>query len=317
MKKNIVENKNFQKKENKKLKRILLISSIVIVVTACVITSVFLIKNYLKNKITVNTIREYWQEYDYESVYEYGKLFLQDDPFNNTVLTYYGYACFYLAVAQNDNLALHEYLDESINKMRLALYDAKDDLKPQLQYMLGKAYFFKNTSTTYYYADLAVKYLNLAKQNGYEADDISERLGLSYAALGMTKESIAAFSEALLVRESDSLLLSIAEQYYKSEDLNVAEQYLYRVLNNTSDDDNILKAKLLMAQIYTDREEYDKALEEYDDILTKYKNCADAYYGIGVVYEMQNNKVKARAEWIKALKIEVNHPGAQKKLSLY
>ncbi|MCQ2589215.1 MAG: tetratricopeptide repeat protein [Treponema sp.] len=317
MKKNIVENKNLQRKENKALKKAIIITSIVVVLGALITTSVFLIRNYYKNKITVNDIREYWQQYDYESVYEYGKRFLQDDPFNNTVLTYYGYSCFFLAVAQNDNLALHEYLDESINKMRLALYDAKDDLKPQLQYMLGKAYYFKNTSTTYYYADLAVKYLNLAKMNGYEADDINERLGLSYAALGKTKESIAAFSEALLVRESDSLLLAIAEQYYKSEDLNVAEQYLYRVLNSTTDDDNILKARLIIAQIYTDREEYDKALEEYESILEKYKDCADAYYGIGVVYEMQNNKVKARAEWIKALRIQVNHPGAQKKLSIY
>ena len=52
-------------------------------------------------------------------------------------------------------------------------------------------------------------------------------------------------------------------------------------------------------------------------ILEKYTNCADAYYGIGCIYEKQNNKVKARAEWIKALKIQVNHAGAQKKLSIY
>ena len=317
MKKNILENKNFQKKDNKILKKIIIITSILLILAGIISGLFFIIKNQKSNRITVKTISKYWDVYDYESVYEYGKQFLQNDPFNNTVLTYYGFSCFFLAVSQNDNLALHEYLDEAINKIRLALYDATDELRPQLEYMLGKCYFFKNTSTTYYYSDLAVKYLTLAKQHGYEADDIDERLGLSYAALGNTEESIKAFSEALITRESDALLLSIAEQYYKSQDLNVAEQYLYRVLNNTTDADNILKARLIMAQILADREEYDKALEEYKSILEKYTNCADAYYGIGCIYEKQNNKVKARAEWIKALKIQVNHAGAQKKLSIY
>lgn len=317
MKKNIVENKNFQKKEYKKLKKILLIVFLSLVLIGLVTGAIFFTLNHYKNKITVKTIRKYWQAYDYEAVYENGKRFLQDDPFNNTVLTYYGFSCFFLAVSQNDNLALHEFLDESINKIRLALYDASDELRPQLEYMLGKAYYFKNTSNTYYYSDLAVKYLTLAKQHGYEADDINLRLGLSYAALGNTQESIRAFTEALITRESDALLLGIAEQYYKTQDLNIAEQYLYRVLSSTTDDNNILKARLLMAQIYADREDYDKALEEYESILEKYTNCADAYYGIGCIYEKQNNKVKARAEWIKALKIQVNHPGAQKKLSIY
>lgn len=317
MKKNVIENKNFQKKDYTKVKKIVLIISLILILATITISSIILIQNYYKNKISVKTIRQYWNEYNYEAVYENGKTFLQEDPFNNTVLTYYGFSCFFLAVSQNDNLSFHEYLDEAINKIRLALYDASDELRPQLEYMLGKSYFFKNTSTTHYYSDLAVKYLKLAKEHGYEADDINERLGLCYAALGNTSESIKAFSEALLTRESDALLLSIAEQYYKTGELNIAEQYLFRVLSSTSDDNNILKAKLLSAQIYADRQDYDKALEEYNNILKKYTKCADAYYGIGCIYEKQNNKVKARAEWIKALKIEVNHPGAQKKLSIY
>ena len=211
------QNQNFAKKKNHILRNLFIVSGILVFIAALVCLTIFLIKNYNNNRITLKTIRQSWSEYNYEKVYEQGKTFLQDKPYNNTALTYYGYACFYLAVSQNDTFTAQEYLDESINTLRMAMYDASKSLLPQLQYMLGKAYFYKNTITTYYYADLAIKYLTLARENGYKADDISEYLGLSYAALGKTYESISAFTEALIVRESDSLLLSIAEQYYKAD----------------------------------------------------------------------------------------------------
>ena len=208
-----------------------------------------------------------------------------------------------------------EYLDECINNLRLALYNANKSLVPQIQYMLGKAYFYKNTISTYYYADLAIKYLNLAKENNYVADDIPEYLGLSYASLGMTMESISAFTEALLVRESDTLLLSIAEQYFKANQYNAAEQYLFRVITNSENDEIIIKSKILLGNIYIAKDDYENALKIFNEIITENDNNADAHYGIGLVYEKQNNLVKARAEWRKTLKIQVNHQGAIKKLS--
>ena len=195
------------------------------------------------------------------------------------------------------------------------MYDASKTLLPQLQYMLGKAYFYKNTITTYYYADLAIKYLSLARDNGYKADDISEYLGLSYASLGMTYESISAFTEALIVRESDSLLLSIAEQYYKAGEFNAAQQYLFRIINNSSNDEIILKSRLLLGNIYIDTEQLDNAMEQFKLILEANDNSADAHYGIGLIYEKQENLVSARAEWRQARKIQPNHAGAVKKLS--
>jgi tetratricopeptide (TPR) repeat protein len=60
---------------------------------------------------------------------------------------------------------------------------------------------------------------------------------------------------------------------------------------------------------------YDEALAEYQSILEKNPYNADAYYGIGLVYEKMGDMVRARAEWRNALKVQVNHPGAIKKLS--
>ena len=315
MKKDNIDNQNVGKRKKVSLKKVFAVLGIVAVISALSFFTYILINNHYKNKITIKTLKEKWNEYDYSGLYETGKAFLQDNPYNNTALTYYSYACFYLAVSQNDTFQAQEYLDECINNLRLALYNANKSLVPQLQYMLGKAYFYKNTISTYYYADLAVKYLNLAKENGYKADDIPEYLGLSYASLGMTMESISAFTEALLVRESDALLLSIAEQYYKTKEYNAAEQYLFRVTTNSENDEIITKSKILLGNIYIDKEDYDNAFKVFNELIEQNDNCADAHYGIGIIYEKQNNMVKARAEWRKTLKIQVNHQGAIKKLS--
>lgn len=273
------------------------------------------IKKYQSGNISIKDIKVAWAEYDYQNVYELSKNFLLENPYNNTALTYYSYACFFLAQSQTDTQTAQSYLDECINNIRIALYDANKSLVPQLQYMLGRAYFYKNTITTHYYADLAIKYLLLAKENGYQADDISEYLGLSYASLGMTMESISAFTEALLVRESDALLLSIAEQYYNAKELNAAEQYLFRIIKSSDNDEIIIKSENLLGTIYLEREDYDAAMKEFENVLKKNENSADAHYGIGVIYEKQGNIVKARAEWRTALKCQINHPGALQKIS--
>lgn len=297
-------------------------NSVIVLLLAAAITGItlFSIKTYRKNnenKPTTKAITTAWKQYDYQRVYELTHLILEDNPFNNFALTYQGYSCFYLAVSQLENSAAQNYLDDCINSLRVALLKANKNLKPQLQYVLGKAYFYKNTVSSYYYSDLAVKYLLLAKKNGYKADDISEYLGLSYAALGMTMESISAFSEALLIRESDSLLLSIAEQYSKAGQNAAAKQYLFRVTNDCKDETLVLKGMNLLGSILISEEKYDEAKVLYENILKKNKNLGDAYYGLGVIYEKQGDLVKARSEWRKALRVQVNHNGALTKIADY
>jgi tetratricopeptide (TPR) repeat protein len=310
-----IENSSYAKKKSHLLRNVIHVAVVVVVLSAVAFSTYFGIRKYQSGRISIKTIKEAWAEYDYQKVYELSKAFLQNDTYNNTALTYYSYACFFLAQSQTDTQQAQSYLDDCINNIRIALYEADKDLVPQLQYMLGRAYFSKNTITTHYYADLAVKYLLLAKENGYDADDIAEYLGLSYASLGQTMESISAFTEALLVRESDSLLLAIAEQYYKAQQLNASEQYLFRIIKNSDNEDIVLRSQNLLATIYIDKEDYDAAQQEFEKVLIKNENSADAHYGIGVIYEKQGNIVKARSEWRKALKIQVNHPGALKKMS--
>ncbi len=309
------ENRNYAKRRNYWLLRILRAAGILMAATGIIFFCLFLADRYFRTHITLRGIQNAWKSRDYQTVYDDGRQFLQKHPFNNSALTYSGYAGFFLAVSQNDTYQAQNYLDSSINSMRAALYGASEQLRPQLEYMLGKAYFYKNTISSYYYADLAVKYLELSRQHGYSAEDTAEYLGLSYAALGMTMESISAFTEALLVRESDSLLLSIAEQYYRAGEFSAAKQYLYRINSSTSNDEIMLKSRYLLGTICCDEGDYDGAMSEFNEVLRKDKNSADAHYGIGVIYEKQGNIVRARSEWRQALRIQANHPGALKKIS--
>ena len=311
-----LEKTNLYKIKNLKLQKALKIITICffIILIALTINHIFFTNR--KNEITLKNIKRAWKDsYNYEKVYELSKKYLQAKPFNNTALVYNSYACFFLSQAQLENQAAQTYLDECITNLRIALYNSKKSITGQIYYMLGKAYFYKNTISNHYYSDLAVKYLELAREKGYVANDIPEYLGLSYAALGMTNESISAFTEALLNRESDTLLLSIAEQYYKTKELNVAKQYLFRVINDSKNDEIIIKARTLLGNILIDEEKYEEALTEFNNVLEKNENSADAHYGIGVIYEKDGNIVKARSEWRTALKLQSNHAGALQKMS--
>ena len=270
------------------------------------------------SKTPISVLYDEWEKRNYKNVYDISTRFLEEDRFNKTALMFHGYSAFYLSVASTDTASAQVFADDAINNIRIVLQDAKSSAVPQLEYMLGKAYFYKNVLSSYhYYSDLAIKYLVASKNHGYKADDIPEYLGLSYSALGYIQESIASFTEALSVRESDVLLMSIAEQYYKSGQPKTAIQYLFRVNSVSQNEELILRSKTLLGQIYIDDEKYDNARKEFEEILEKEPNSADAYYGLGVTYEKEGDLVKARAEWRKALRIQVNHAGALNKMNSY
>ena len=295
----------------------LLVAFLVALVLA---VAVFFVQRFIDSLVnngkSIPGMRKSWKSYDYQSCYDISSAYLYENPYSCTALIYHGYSSFFLSMSQNDVVQAQNYLDEAINSLRCALLDAGKSSVPQIEYMLGKSYFYKDLQSSYhYYADLAVKYLDDAKFRGYKADDIPELLGLSYASLGMTMESISSFTEALLVRESDILLLSIAEQYKNAGQNQAAEQYLYRISKNCKDEQIILKSRLLLGEIYLERGDNIGAEKEFNFILEKNENSADAYYYLGVIYENQGDLVKARSEWRKALRIQGNHVGALKKMA--
>lgn len=286
------------------------------------ILSFFLVKVFRDKVLNLDSVSSLYKNWDlhtaegYSSVYETSLQILENKPYHNTALAFHGYSSFMLAESETDNMKSQQLLDEAIFSLRTAKRNCREDVLPQINYMLGRAYFYKGKLSNYhYYSDLVVKYLNLAVDAGYVSDDIPLLLGLSYASLGDTDNSIAAFTEALLVRESDTLLFNIAKQYCNNEQHSVAKQYLVRVFETSENEDLLNKSHILLGQIYINEKNYDDAEAEYNYILQKDENSADAHYGLGLVHELRGDNIKARAEWRKCLKIQFNHPGALKKMA--
>ena len=260
---------------------------------------------------------DYWSNGEIEKVYELSGKILQKNIFHGPALTLRGYSAFKLALSGiNDNNESQSYLDEAVNKLRIAIQTSDGKAQGQTYYALALAYFYRDKlSSYYYYSDLVIKYLLEARQRDYRSDDISELLGICYSELGETAKSIEAFSEALLVHETDGLLYNIAKEYYAMSERSVAKQYLARVILTSNDDEVKIKSRNILGKIYLDDGDYDAAKKEFEAILEKNENFADAHYGLGILYEKQGDNAKARAEWRKCLKLQVKHAGALQKLS--
>ena len=284
--------------------------------------SFFLVKLFRGKVLNSDSVSSLYSNWDlhtqegYKNVYNTSLELLEEKPYHNAALAFHGFSSFMLAEYETDNQKAQALLDEAIFSLRTAMRNCREKSLPQIEYMLGRSYFYKDKISNYhYYSDLVVKYLKDAQERGYVSDDIPLLLGLSYASLGETDNSIAAFTQALLVRESDTLLFDIAKQYCKNEQDSVAKQYLVRVLETSSNEELLNSSHLLLGQIYINEGNYDDAEAEYNYILQKDENNADAHYGLGLIYESKGDSIKARAEWRKCLKIQFNHPGALKKMS--
>ena len=194
MKKTEENNSSIVRKPGKLLPALLISIAVVSVLSGISIFVYRKINYTIHNNPSVTKLASQWSEYDYAGVYETACDLTEKKFLNNTVYTYRGYAAYYLGVSETDPALAQEYINDSISSLRIALLKAKEKTIPQIKYMLGKAYFYKNIICSYhYYADLVVKYLEDAKALGYKADDIPEYLGISYGQIGMSFESIARF----------------------------------------------------------------------------------------------------------------------------
>ena len=226
-----------------------------------------------------------WEAGLYEEVYGQSQTSLAARPLDYFLLTMHGFAAYQLGVSQINSLNAQRYFDDCLWALRKALLlkDAAND--GRLYYVLGKAYNYKGES----YADLSVKYLEMARDLSYNAEDIPEYLGLAYVAMGDYRSSVAAFAEALAAqstrgddRPSGILLLYIARSYFALEEFDQARAYLQRCIDVSPDS----------------------------------RNIAEAYYQLGELYVRQGDAVRARAEWRLAINADPEHREARRRLSM-
>jgi len=296
------------------LKRIRNITALLLILGA-VTASIFLFTN--TNKGGSNERRELlrvWSEGDFEQSYIMSKDALQEKPVDYFLLTVNGFSAYQLGISQINSHDKLQLIDECIFSLRKAKLHKEAAADGRIFYVLGKAYGYKGNE----YADLAVKYLEIANNLSYEANDIPEYLGLAYAAYGDYRSSVAAFSLAFNPEKepSDILLLSIARSYMSMEEYDMAAVYLKRCIDTSQDAKAIIVSRFLLADIFRKAGEYDDAEKQYAGIINETGENAEVHYQLGELYSLKGDATRARAEWRLAYRQDPAHQKARARLNI-
>ncbi len=254
-----------------------------------------------------------WNARQYAAINGVAEKILQSRPMDTMALTYDGYAYFYQGVAQSSLEEKIPLFDRSIVCLRKALLTKTGPLAPGINYVLGKDYYEKGK----YYVDLAIRYLDTSLAEGYVADDSYQYLGLAYSDLGEYDQAAGYFEKAIAQKPSDLLYFILAQTYYKGGNSAKAEEVLLRAIDQSEDSKDTAveeQARFLLGRIYTDDQDYQKAEDQYRRVIDIDAGSADAHYFLGNLYELLNDKIRARAEWRAALRIDPSHDGARLKL---
>jgi tetratricopeptide (TPR) repeat protein len=255
-----------------------------------------------------------WEAGSYEKVYRLSGERLFDNPMECSLLSLRGFSAYQLALSQINNSEMLGYIDECIWSLRKALLSKGGGNDGGIFYVLGKAYYYKGSG----YTDLAIKFLEAARKEAYEAWDIPEYLGLAYAGVQDYRRSVASFSLALnhAGHPSDLLLLSIARSYIELGEGDTARAYLVRCVEVSKDSNNRARARLLLGDVLVKAGDLKGAEDQYLAIINEGNENAEAHYQLGELYNAGGDTAKARAEWRKAVRIDPAYGPARARLNL-
>jgi tetratricopeptide (TPR) repeat protein len=261
-----------------------------------------------------------WEEKAYDKVFEMSRTGLENRPTDYFLLTSHGLAAFQLGIAQINSFDKLTYIDECIWSLRKALQVKNSANDGVVQYALGRAYYHKGSG----YADLAIQFLEEARDLSYNAADIPEYLGLAYAAVHDYRSSVEAFSQALVPQAEngnstsdfslDQLLLAMANSYIALGEPDQATAYLLRCIETSRDSNTVIAARLLVGDILAKAGKTEDAEAQFQAILNEDGENAEAHFQLGELYEARGDGTRARAEWRRALRIDPTHAQARSRL---
>jgi tetratricopeptide (TPR) repeat protein len=232
-------------------------------------------------------------------------------PLDAFYLTFRGLASYYEGMELPEGEERRKLIDECIIFLRKAIAVGGKMPLPQIQYVLGKAYYEKGD----YYMDEAVSFIESARAGGYGAKDSNEYLALAYSRLGEKAKAVRAFETALADNRSPPLLLAAAKACIDVGETTKAEALLLEAISSGGDDVAAENGRFLLGDIYRSRGELDRASAQYSYILEKNPDSAEAHYRLGLIWQSKGDPIKARAEWRKAVSIDPMHAASRQKLS--
>ena len=266
------------------------------------------------NQVTVGptqvNVLELWNNGSYDEILANGQEELKRLPLDPGTLIFSGFAAFHKGVAEVSVEKKLPLINQAIVSLRKALLLPNPPLQPEIHYILGKAYFHKGK----FYADLAIRHLLKAQEMGYSASDMNEYLGLAYSLVGRFTEASEYFLKAVAKAPSDLLLWTLGQTYFQMQRYDDAVKYLGQSIDKTKDRALEQRCRFLLGEIYTKTKQFTEAQGEYEVILQKNPNSADAHFYLGEIALAQGNKTAARAEWVKAFKIDPLHFNANQRL---
>ena len=268
------------------------------------------LEKFLSKPTKNQIILDMWESQRYNDLISFSDSVLAQDPSDFEALVFKGFSSFYEGAARVNQEEKTAYIDDAVFSLRKAVLFDDKKMNPQVNYILGKAYYHKGK----FYSDLSIKYLEKSLESNISNIDIYEYLGLAYADIGDNQKSAFYFEKAAELNPSDLLFLILAQKYLELENYLKAEEYLIRSNNKTTDAKIQEKNLFLLAQIYENRNDYLKAEECYLKIIENNARSADAYYHLGLLYETMGDSVKARSELRKALRVDPEHYGTRLKL---
>lgn len=255
-----------------------------------------------------------WNDERYQDVLRLAKSTLETDPFDAEALTFGGFAHFYvgLNLAERDDQL--EHLRSAIILLRRALHVPHAPLAAERDYVLAKAYFHRGDE----YVDLTVSYMERALERGYDAPDSRTYLALALAILGDHEQSIVWFEEALVHADRadrNAIRIRAADSYVELERYAEARDTLLRAIDELEDDFLVLIARNKLASVYIADEQWSEAETLLDETIERFPRSADAYYYLGIVYEVTDRGVQARNLWRTARDIDPDHTEALMRLA--
>jgi tetratricopeptide (TPR) repeat protein len=274
-----------------------------------------LIINRFQNSVKNNRreLLHIWNAGNYEQAYKISKDALNDKPVDYFFLTLNGFSAYQWGISQINNKNTLFYIDNCIRSLRKAMLIKNSSKDARVYYVLGKAYSYKGPE----YSDLAVKYLEMADNLHYEAQDIPEYLGLAYAATMDYRSSIEAFTKAFKTGSpSDNLLMSIARSYMAMEEYNMASGYLQRCIELSPDSKSVFTARMLLAETYIHSGDHNNAQAQYLSVLNESGENAEVRYQLGELFNLMGDTTRARAEWRIAYRQDPAHAKARARLNI-
>jgi tetratricopeptide (TPR) repeat protein len=253
---------------------------------------------------------ELWSNGRYEDLIAKAESVLNSSPLDPAGLVYGGFAYFYAGIGQVENEERVPYMSQSIQLLRKALHLEYAPLRPELHYVLGKAYYHQGSS----YYDLVVEHLQRAGDLGYEATDMYEYLALAYADMGDYTAGAASLRRAIERDPSDVLYLTLGEVYADADEYSQAVSALQTAIAMSTDRVLTERARFALGEVFVEAERYEEAVAVYRSVLEENPESADAHYHLGNIYETRGNPEQARYEWREAFRIDPNHAEAIRKL---